>query len=68
MQKTDLAADNDDLVKEVVRRYRLASEAEAVHLALRTLLGDREFSPADDEYDEFADMSAMQPHPNSDNR
>jgi Arc/MetJ family transcription regulator len=68
MRKTDLTEVNDDLVKQVIRRYRLASEAEAVYLALRTLLGDREFNPADDEYDEFSDMSAMQPRRNGDGR
>jgi len=59
---------NEDLVREAVRRYRLSSDQEAVHLALRTLLGDAEYSPADDEYDEFADMGALQPRPNGDSR
>ncbi len=68
MQKTDLIQVNDDLVREAVRRYRLASDQEAVYLALRTLLGDAEYSPADDEYDEFADLGALQPRRNSDSR
>jgi Arc/MetJ family transcription regulator len=66
MHKTDMSRVNEDLVREVVRRYRLASDLEGVHLALRTLLGDEEHSPIDDEYDAFGDMGALQPRRNSD--
>jgi Arc/MetJ family transcription regulator len=51
----------DDLVQEAIRRYKLAGPREAVHLALRTLLGDGQ----DDEYDEFSDLSAWEPRRNS---
>jgi Arc/MetJ family transcription regulator len=66
MHKTEMIRVNEDLVREIVRRYRLASDLEGVHLALRTLLGDEEHIPADDEYDEFGDMGALQPRQNSD--
>ncbi|MGB9308965.1 MAG: type II toxin-antitoxin system VapB family antitoxin [Mycobacterium sp.] len=66
MHKTEMIRVNEDLIRETVRRYRLASDLEAVHLALRTLLGDEEYIPADQEYDEFGDMRALQPHRNSD--
>jgi Arc/MetJ family transcription regulator len=65
MQKDALAQVNEDLVKETIRRYRLASEHEAVNLALRTLLGDAEYSPADDDYDEFSDLAALHPRRSS---
>ena len=68
MEKVDLIEVNEDLTREAVRRYRLSSDQEAVHLALRTLLGDAEYNPADDEYDEFADLSALQPRRNRDSR
>jgi Arc/MetJ family transcription regulator len=68
MHKTDMIRVNEDLVRETVRRYRLASDLEAMHLALRTLLGDGEHSPVDDEYDEFGDMGALQPRRNSQSR
>jgi Arc/MetJ family transcription regulator len=54
---------DDDLVQEAIRRYRVADAREAVHLALRTLLGetdDQEGEQQDDEYDEFSDPSARQ--------
>ncbi|HTY35321.1 type II toxin-antitoxin system VapB family antitoxin [Mycobacterium sp.] len=53
---------DDDLVQEAIRRFHLADTREAVHLALRTLLG--ESGPGDeqdDEYDQFSDLSAWQP-------
>ncbi len=52
---------DDDLVQEVIRRFHVADTREAVHLALRTLVG--ESNAADDqgdEYDEFSDLSAWQ--------
>ncbi|MCV7378757.1 hypothetical protein BST11_00410 [Mycobacterium alsense] len=58
---------DDDLVQEAIRRFHLADTREAVHLALRTLLGE---SGADDQqdsaYDEFSDLSAWQPRPGGD--
>jgi Arc/MetJ family transcription regulator len=54
---------DDDLVQEAIRRYRVVDAREAVHLALRTLLGetdDQEGEQQDDEYDEFSDPSAWQ--------
>ncbi len=47
-----------DLVEEAIRRFHLADAREAVHLALRTLLG--ETTEKEDEYDEFSDLSAWQ--------
>jgi Arc/MetJ family transcription regulator len=58
-----------DLVQEVIRRYQLADAREAVHLALRTLLGepdDADNQQHDDEFDEFSDPSAWEPHHRSD--
>jgi Arc/MetJ family transcription regulator len=60
---------DDDLLHEVIRRYRVADAREAVHLALRTLLGDTYGAAGeqqDDEYDEFSDLSAWQPRRSSD--
>jgi Arc/MetJ family transcription regulator len=52
---------DDDLVQEAIRRFHVADTREAVHLALRTLLGESGDSGAgDDEYDEFSDLSAWQ--------
>ena len=67
LKKVEIEID-EDLVEEAIRRYRLADVREAVHLALRTLLGESE-DAADgdqDEYDEFSDLSAWQPRRNSD--
>ena len=56
-----------DLVQEAIRRFRLADSREAVHLALRTLLGEaREDAEQDEEYDEFSDPSAWQPRRSGD--
>jgi Arc/MetJ family transcription regulator len=54
---------DDDLVQEAIRRYGLHGAREAVHLALRTLLGKEEGAEGghDDEYDEFSDLGAWQP-------
>jgi Arc/MetJ family transcription regulator len=55
---------DDDLVQEAIRRFHLADAREAVHLALRTLLGEAVGDGEDDdEYDEFSDLSAWQPRP-----
>jgi Arc/MetJ family transcription regulator len=59
-RKVEIEID-DDLVQEAIRRFHLFDTREAVHLALRTLLGESEESGADDEYDEFSDLSAWQP-------
>ena len=58
-KKVEIVVDSD-LIQEVIRRYRLADAREAVHLALRTLLAETP-GAADDEYDEFSDLSAWQP-------
>ena len=55
----------DDLVQEAIRRYKLAGAREAVHLALRTLLGENA-GDEHDEYDEFSDPSAWEPRRTSD--
>jgi Arc/MetJ family transcription regulator len=63
MLKTVQFEIDDDLVQEAIRRFHVADTREAVHLALRTLLGESD--PEDDqgeEYDEFSDLSAWQPH------
>jgi Arc/MetJ family transcription regulator len=62
-KKVEIEVDSD-LVKEAISRYRLAHAREAVHLALRTLLGEVHGAagePSEDEYDEFSDLSAWQP-------
>ncbi len=52
---------DDDLVQEVIRRFHVADTREAVHLALRTLVGESEAGdPQNDEFDEFSDLSAWQ--------
>ncbi|GAB7141883.1 type II toxin-antitoxin system VapB family antitoxin [Mycobacterium riyadhense] len=68
LKRVEILVD-DDLVQEVIRRYHLADAREAIHLALRTLLGeadDGEHDPHDDEYDEFSDPSAWQLRRSSD--
>jgi Arc/MetJ family transcription regulator len=62
MKKTVEIEIDDDLVQEAIRRFHLADTREAVHLALRTLLGDTGAEDEqDDEYDEFSDLNAWQP-------
>ncbi len=52
---------DDDLVQEVIRRFHVADTREAVHLALRTLVGESEAADDQgDEYDDFSDLSAWQ--------
>jgi Arc/MetJ family transcription regulator len=60
LKKVEIEID-DDLVQEVIRRYKVADTREAVHLALRALLGDDVGDEQDDEYDEFSDLSAWEP-------
>ncbi|BBZ73493.1 type II toxin-antitoxin system VapB family antitoxin [Mycobacterium paraseoulense] len=50
-----------DLIDEAIRRFHLADAREAVNLALRTLLAEADAGVADEEYDEFSDLSAWQP-------
>jgi Arc/MetJ family transcription regulator len=53
---------DDELLQEAIRRFHLADAREAVHLALRTLLGEAGAEDArGDEYDEFSDLSAWHP-------
>ncbi len=53
---------DDELVQEAIRRFHLADAREAVHLALRTLLGETaDGEDQGDEYDEFSDPSAWEP-------
>ena len=67
MKKTVEIEIDDDLVQEAIRRFHLADTREAVHLALRTLLGDSQAEDQQgDEYDEFSDLSAWQPHRSGD--
>jgi Arc/MetJ family transcription regulator len=64
LKKVEIEID-DDLVQEAINRYKLAGPREAVHLALRTLLGENA-DDEHDEYDEFSDLSAWEPRRNSD--
>ena len=68
LKKVEIVVDFD-LVQEAIRRYHLADAREAVHLALRTLLGETDApddDQRDDDYDAFSDLSAWQPHHRSD--
>jgi Arc/MetJ family transcription regulator len=67
LKKIEIEID-DDLVQEAIRRFHLADVREAIHLALRTLLGESNGAgdENEDDYDEFSDLSAWQPHRNSD--
>ena len=65
LKKVEIEVD-DDLVQEAIRRYKLAGAREAVHLALRTLLGEKSGDEHEDEYDEFSDPSAWKPRRSSD--
>ena len=60
LKKVEIEID-DDLVQEAIRRYKVADTREAVHLALRMLLGHEDGDVHDDEYDEFSDLSAWEP-------
>ena len=64
-KKVEIEVDTD-LLDEAIRRFHLADAREAVYLALRTLLNEGEAAQADDEYDEFSDLSAWEPHRNTD--
>jgi Arc/MetJ family transcription regulator len=60
-ERVEILVDND-LVREAIRRHHLGDAREAVHLALRTLLGkdDEAAGQQDDEYDEFSDPRAWE--------
>jgi Arc/MetJ family transcription regulator len=64
LKKVEIEID-DDLVQEAIRRFHLADAREAVHLALRTLLGENA-GDQQDEYDEFSDLSAWEPRRSGD--
>ena len=57
---------DDDLIQAVIRKPRLAGRSEAVHLALRNLLGEGAGGHLDD--DEFSDLDAWRRRPPSDTR
>jgi Arc/MetJ family transcription regulator len=59
LKKVEIEID-DDLVQQAIRRYKVADTREAVHLALRVLLGHDVGDEHDDEYDEFSDLSAWE--------
>lgn len=52
---------DDDLVQEAIRRFHVADTREAVHLALRTLVGEPGETEQEGEYDEFSDLTAWEP-------
>jgi Arc/MetJ family transcription regulator len=61
-KRTEILVD-DDLVREAIRRHHLADAREAVHLALRTLIGKDDEAAGgqqDDEYDDFSDPRAWE--------
>ena len=58
-KKVEIEIDTD-LVEEAIRRFHVADAREAVDFALRTLVNDDR-----DDYDEFSDLSAWQPHRNN---
>lgn len=69
MLKTVEIEIDEDLVQAVIHKYHLADRREAVHLALRSLLGESgggESDGQDEEYDEFSDPNAWQPHRSTD--
>ena len=69
LKRTEVWID-DDLVREVIHRYGLADAREAVHMALKALLDDRDGTghPEDDEWDEFSDPNAWQRQRSTDTR
>ena len=67
LKKVEIEID-DDLVQEAIRRFKVADAREAVHLALRMLVGDNLDDEHDDEYDEFSDLSAWEPRRSGDSR
>ena len=67
LKKVEIEID-DDLVQEAIRRFKVADAREAVHLALRMLVGDNVDDEHDDEYDEFSHLSAWEPRRSGDSR
>jgi Arc/MetJ family transcription regulator len=67
LKKVEIEID-DDLVQEAIRRFKVADTREAVHLALRMLLGHDVDDEEDDDYDEFSDLSAWEPRRSGDSR
>ena len=67
LKKVEIEID-DDLVQDAIRRFKVADAREAVHLALRMLVGDNVDDEHDDEYDEFSDLSAWEPRRSGDSR
>ncbi|AWV48331.1 hypothetical protein JK2ML_1911A [Mycobacterium leprae Kyoto-2] len=68
LKKVEIEVD-DDLVQEVIRRYGLLGRREAVHLALKALLGEPGvggLSEQDPEYDEFSNPDAWRTRRSSD--
>jgi Arc/MetJ family transcription regulator len=68
LKKVEIEVD-DDMVQKVIRRYRVLDTHGAVHLALRSLLGQagpRNAGRVDEEYDEFSDPAAWLREPSSD--
>jgi Arc/MetJ family transcription regulator len=66
LKRAEIEVD-DDLVHEAIRRYGLCGRREAVHLALNILLSETDGTAGqspEDEYDEFSDPNAWQPHRN----
>jgi Arc/MetJ family transcription regulator len=60
LKKVEIEVD-DDLVREVIRRYHVRDTQGAVHLALRSLLGlagEGNAGKLDEEFDEFTDPNA----------
>ena len=68
IKKVEIEVD-DDLVQQVMRRYRLLDTRGAIHLALRSILGLAGGGNAgrlDEEYDEFSDLNMLVRQPISD--
>jgi Arc/MetJ family transcription regulator len=60
LKKVEIEVD-DELVREVIRRYHVLDTQGAVHLALRSFLGlagEGNTSNPDEEFDEFSDPKA----------
>jgi Arc/MetJ family transcription regulator len=63
LAKIEIEVD-DVLVDKVIHKFHLHGPRDAVNLALRNLLaerGDADSSLEEEEYDEFSDLSALQP-------
>jgi Arc/MetJ family transcription regulator len=67
LKRVDIMVDGD-LLDEVIERYHLADAREAVHLALKALLDEKDGAEPAEEYDEFSDLSAWQRRRSTDTR